>query len=299
MQVVIGRRVHGVAAGGTLLVIPALVAAVVTIRFPIVGLWDALSEGVFCGVGLLFSAHRIYADPRDALLTIAGAGLALFVLEFGVRLFLPPPPAYPIGDGPHLLLSTFLRTTGPDSSLFRAGAMPRFLEREAMQADLAGPTLADRPPSAMLTKEIVCSILYGSTYSGVIDVDRERSAVFPDEIQEHPGKTRRVLHLGDSMVYGAGVARSQTFVAHLGELEPEIEHVNGGISGTAPDDYLALMHRWLPRLSFDLVVMYLFEGNDLEGLDAPHPCSNWESILSYDGGRAELRFPAGPKSESR
>src|SRR6185503_113890 len=104
-----------------------------------------------------------------------------------------------------------------------------------------------------------------------------------------------VLHVGDSMVYGANVQRNETFTVNLETLEPEVQHLNGGISGTAPDDYFAVIRSWVARTSVDLVVMYLFAGNDMVGMDAPHPCSDWQSILGYEGGRASLRFPSAPK----
>ncbi len=128
---------------------------------------------------------------------------------------------------------------------------------------------------------------------------RELAVVFPEHVAPRADASRRVLHVGDSMVFGANVSREQTFAADLEKLEPGVQHINGGISGTAPDDYLVVLRSWVAREPIDLAVMYLFAGNDMIGLDAPHPCSNWESILVYDGGHASLRFPSGPKSDRR
>ena len=64
----------------------------------------------------------------------------------------------------------------------------------------------------------------------------------------------------------------------LDELEPDVQHLNGGISGMAPDDYLVVLRRWVERQPVDLAVVYLFAGNDLIGMDAPHPCSAWQPI---------------------
>ncbi|MBI3782468.1 MAG: hypothetical protein HY270_03605 [Deltaproteobacteria bacterium] len=299
LQLILNHRLRGFGGAAICLALPVLVAALLTVGFPIIGLWDGVAEGFLCGAGLLFSAHQMYADWRNVPLTLAGIVVSLAILEVAVRLSLGPPPAYSPGDGPHLLLATFVRSTGPDSPLFQTGAMPELVAKQAMQGDLNGRTMTDRPPGAMVTKEIVCSIVYGSAYSGVLDVSQQRSDVFPEHVDVRPQHTRRVLHVGDSMVYGANVVRDQTFVARLGEIEPNVRHVNGGISGTAPDDYLAVIRSWLARQPFDLVVMYLFEGNDISGLDAPHPCSNWQSLLSYDSGRALLRFPDAPNNESR
>ena len=299
LQRLMGRRLGGVGGVVGCLVLPTAVATVATIYFPLVGLWDGVTEGFLCGAGILWAAHRFYADARDVLLTAGSVVAGLLLIEVGARVFLGAPPAYPVGDGPHFLLATMLRTTGPDSPMFLRGAVPYFLERNAMQADLGGATMADRPPGAMLTREIVCSIVYGPAYAGVLDVRRELAVVFPEHLAPRPDAPRRVLHVGDSMVFGANVSREQTFVADLNTLEPGVQHINGGISGTAPDDYLVVLRSWVAREPIDLAVMYLFAGNDMICLDAPHPCSNWESILVYDGGHAGLRFPSGPKSDRR
>jgi hypothetical protein len=290
-------RFAGAVGALALLLLPALVATLVTVFFPVVGLWDAVTEGLLAGTGLLWAAHRWFADRRNILLTAGSVVVSLLFVEAAARLFLGTPPAYPIGDGPHFLLSSVLRTTGPDSPTFHHGAVPGFLERIAMRGDPDARAIADRPPSVMVTREIVCSIAYGGKYSGVIDVSRELAQVFPEHVAPRPGASRRVLHVGDSMVFGANVARDRTFTVNLEKLEADVQHLNGGISGMAPDDYLVVLRKWVARIRLDLAVMYLFAGNDMNGLDAPHPCSRWESILVYEGGRAALRFPDAPESD--
>jgi hypothetical protein len=64
----------------------------------------------------------------------------------------------------------------------------------------------------------------------------------------------------------------------------------------APDDYLVVLRRWVERQPVDLAVMYLFAGNDLIGMDAPHPCSAWQPILTYDDGKARLRYTSNPQT---
>jgi hypothetical protein len=58
-----------------------------------------------------------------------------------------------------------------------------------------------------------------------------------------------------------------------------------------------VLRRWIERHPVDLVVMYLFEGNDYGGLDLPHPCSNWQSLLTYEDGRAHLRLSSPTLNE--
>jgi hypothetical protein len=286
----------GVLPAVACLLIPTVAAMAAVVLYPVTGLWDGATVGFLCGVGVLLSLHHTYADPRLVALTSVSVVASLLLLEIGARTFLGPPPAYPIGDGPHFLLAKVLRRIGPDSPAHHHGAIPYRLEREVMRGEIDGP-MGERPPSAMVTKEIVCSIVYGEAYTGVIDVRRELARVFPQPVPSRPGTRRRVLHVGDSMVFGANVPRDQTFTVRLDELEPDVQHLNGGISGMAPDDYLVVLRRWVEHQPIDLAVMYLFAGNDLVGMDAPHPCSAWQPILTYDDGTARLRYPSAPQTE--
>jgi hypothetical protein len=291
----LGRRLSGVVAAAACLVVPTIVLTAAVLMFPVIGLWDGVTEGFLFGVGALLALHRMYGDPRLIALSAGSVVAAFALLEIGARTFLGPPPAYPIGDGPHFLLANVLRRIGPDSPAHHHGAIPRLLEQHVMRGEIDGP-MDTRPPSAMVTKEIVCSIVYGDSYTGAIDVRRELAQVFPQPVPSRPGTSRRVLHIGDSMVFGANVARDQTFTVRLEELEPDVQHLNGGISGMAPDNYLVVLRRWVERQPVDLAVMYLFAGNDLIAIDAPHPCSAWQPILAYDDGKARLRYASAPQT---
>ncbi|MEP7125115.1 MAG: SGNH/GDSL hydrolase family protein [Byssovorax sp.] len=81
-----------------------------------------------------------------------------------------------------------------------------------------------------------------------------------------------VIHLGDSMVEGVGVAPGETFVARLGELEPGVNNVNAGFASTSADAQLLLIRGWLDRLAAARVVLYVFGTNDLAEIDRPYPC---------------------------
>jgi hypothetical protein len=302
LRSLVGDHLARAAAAIGCLLVPAVVTAVLTVYFPLVGLWDGIAEGLLCGCGIVCAAHRVFADRRNIWLTTGSIVVACMLLELGARLFLGRPPAFPTGDGPSFFLPNLLRTAAPDAAVFRSAGIPFSLARAVLvRTDLSQPPglvpPSERPPAALLTTELVCSIAYGAAYTGFVDVGREPSIVFPARFAPRPGATRRVLHIGDSMVFGSDTPRAQTFTADLEKLEPDVQHINGGISGMAPDDYLVVLRSWLARQPVDLAVMYLFEGNDLNGLDAPHPCSNWQPILSYEGGHAELRFPSAPHNE--
>ena len=62
-----------------------------------------------------------------------------------------------------------------------------------------------------------------------------------------------VLHLGDSMVYGTGVAESDRFTSLLNHRSPDAQHVNAGFPGTGADHHLTALRAWLPILKPDAV----------------------------------------------
>jgi len=292
----LGNRLSGRAAAAACLLLPAVATTFLTVCFPVIGVWDAATEGLLCGAGVLFTAHNLYAAPWSIGLTIGSVIVSLLGVEVATRAALSTPPAFAVGDGPHFWLADALRTTPPDARAFRMAGIPDLLARRALQGDLARPAEltppSERPPAALLTSELVCDIAYGAAYHGVLDINRAPRLEFPDRFTPRRDAARRVLHIGDSMVFGANVPREAAFPALLQTLEPTVEHINGGISGMAPDDYLVVLNGWLARQALDVAVMYLFAGNDLSGIGAPHPCSDWQSLLTYEDGSARLRFAA-------
>ncbi len=125
----------------------------------------------------------------------------------------------------------------------------------------------------------------------MMDARDETAVRFPSRYTARPDTPRRELHVGDSMVFGLGVERDETFTAELEALEPTTEHVNAGIPGLAPDAYLAVLEAWIARQRFDAVTMYLFDSNDLRDLDGPYPCCGFAPLLTYDDGTPQLRCP--------
>lgn len=258
------RRFRGIIAAIAFLALPAVAAFGLVVRFPIVGLWDAGLAGLFFGFGLWWSAHRIFADPRNVFLAASASVVGLLLIELYARIFLPPPPAFPMQHAPHLLLA------------------------DALRGDLT------HQPWDTLSKDLVCSIVYGAQYRAIFDsTNARRDIVMPETFVPRPEARRRVLHLGDSMAFGFGLPRNETFTAELERLEPGIQHVNAAIPGTAPDAYLALLQKWIEVEDIDAVVMHIYEGNDLDGLDSRYPCCDWQSLLAYDVDGAALRCPQG------
>ncbi len=260
-----GRRFAGIIALIAFLTLPVLLAVKLVLRFPLIGVWDALLEAFLVGAGVEWTAHRAFAHPREVALTLGSLITSLLVLELVCRVCMPAPPGFPTTAGPHLLLADAMR----------AGTQSHSWD--------------------LRSKEIVCSIVYEEQYPGILDVSEERDIVAPRKFTPRVGATRRVLHIGDSMTFGIGVSREETFTADLERLEPGTQHINGGIPGTAPDAYFLVLRQWLTLHDVDLAVMYVFEGNDLAGLDDQYPCCDWQSLLTYGSGGPAMRCPTAAR----
>ncbi|MEO8601927.1 MAG: hypothetical protein ABI629_05070 [bacterium] len=258
-----GRR-RGVWAACAMFLGPLAALTLLTLRVPLFGLWDGLLEGALLGCGVLWAAHRAFVDGAGLALAIGSLLISLTLLEAACRILLPAAPAFPSRSGAHFWLADAMR----------AG-------QENHSWDLR-------------SKEIVCSVLYEGGYTGLLDARAESDVLLPQQFRPRAGAARRVLHLGDSMTFGFGVGRDETFTAGLQRLEPQTQHINGAIPGIAPDAYYVVMRQWLARQPIDMVVMYVFEGNDLDGLDDHYPCCHWQSLLTYDPGLA-LRCPQAPR----
>ncbi|MFH1531384.1 MAG: GDSL-type esterase/lipase family protein [Pseudomonadota bacterium] len=77
-------------------------------------------------------------------------------------------------------------------------------------------------------------------------------------------KTRHLLVLGDSVVYGTGVEDEETFVRLLAQRLDGVQVLNAGIPGWSIDQYRIYQERLLPRLEPALVLVGVYAGNDYE-----------------------------------
>jgi lysophospholipase L1-like esterase len=89
--------------------------------------------------------------------------------------------------------------------------------------------------------------------------DRERALT-------KPAGVRRIVAIGDSMVFGV-VPRQHNYLTRL-ERElatpDRVEVINLGVPGTGPDDYLALLADEALAFAPDLVLVNFYVGNDFE-----------------------------------
>ena len=238
------------------------------IHHPVLRLWDSLQAAVVFRVRR--HPHRTpgIREPRHLLLLLASMVVSLLAMEAAARMLLPRPPMSPI----------------PASSI-------HWLLKSSMRSNSALVGWDYR------SKEIVCSIAYGPRYQSMVSPEAINEVLTPERFIPKPGVTRRVVHVGDSMVFGFGVQRNETIPAQLEKLEPETQQIDGGVPGTAPDAYLAVLRRWVDTTHIDLALMYFYEGNDLEGVDAPFPCCDWKSLLNEEAAGAPLRCPTSTAAD--
>jgi lysophospholipase L1-like esterase len=139
-----------------------------------------------------------------------------------------------------------------------------------------------------------CSVLYEAA-----DVDQDvhvlRRIPSRPKLREH---APLVVHLGDSMTYGEGVAEEETFPALLDARQPTVIHRNYGVWAVGTDFEYLLLQRILEVHSPTMVVLHVYLGNDIYDIDRPYACCDAGPLLDYSEGEpiarcvsARWRFP--------
>lgn len=101
----------------------------------------------------------------------------------------------------------------------------------------------------------------------------------------------RVLHLGDSMIFGEGVDRALTTTVWLDRFRPDVTNLNLGVSGSGPDVHLLLLRRWVDVVKPSLVVHHLFVGNDIDDIDVDYGACDGAPLLEYRPDGPVARCP--------
>jgi lysophospholipase L1-like esterase len=107
------------------------------------------------------------------------------------------------------------------------------------------------------------------TYAGrSVGVRTNRLGMRAGEPPPKAEGARRVLCLGDSVVFGVGVEEGETLAARLQEAllagGTRAFVASGGGPGLGVFDYARLLRRWRPAFAPDLVVAGVYLGNDFE-----------------------------------
>lgn len=108
-------------------------------------------------------------------------------------------------------------------------------------------------------------------------------ARYPDYFRARvPDKAdRRVLHVGDSMVEGVGIAK--TFVHLLSDGQGATAHINAGVSSTGPDYHSRVIDAWVSVADVSHVVQYIYLGNDFQEIGQGYFCCSGGPILDLTG----------------
>jgi hypothetical protein len=102
---------------------------------------------------------------------------------------------------------------------------------------------------------------------------------------------RLVVHLGDSMTFGPRVYEEKAFPAALRALQPDVHHFNFGIGSADTDFEFLALHRILAVHSPTIVVLHVFTGNDINGIDEAYGCCDSGPLLDYHEGGPTARCP--------
>jgi hypothetical protein len=111
-----------------------------------------------------------------------------------------------------------------------------------------------------------------------------------EEFETAPPPDRcRIVLLGDSFTWGAGVREAQRFGNRLGARAPEWETLNFGMSAWGTDQSLLAWRRLASRYRPDLVVLTIFENDYLENLSSINYGFPKPFFVLGAGGELELQ----------
>lgn len=105
-----------------------------------------------------------------------------------------------------------------------------------------------------------------------------------------PGVRPRVALLGDSFVFGLGVADDATFAARLGQRNPARDYLNLAVPGYSTDQQLLQLPDVLQSIEPESVWVFVYLGNDT--LDNPRgyplQADHAKPVFTLDAGRLRL-----------
>jgi hypothetical protein len=222
-----------------------------------VGLYDAIAAGVWCLLGVLAGLARA-TMLKKATLSVVATAVALVAAEAIVRATLQRPYLF------------------ADASIRQLTLAPVNLHDLSEGAD---PGSLFQHHRARLDR---CGYLYPELFGDILTPSTSVPA----------GSDAVILHLGDSMPTG-GADPDEVFPAVLETLMSGARHINAAAQGTSVDSYFLVGLAWLDEIERrpDLVVVHLFPGNDVEGMDESLPCCEDQPILRYENGAATARCP--------
>ena len=229
---------------------------------------------------------------------VASSLVSLAALELAVRIFLPPPPSFPPA---HLVPSA---EGGPQSERLAAALFPAGVTwagsdnpldpadvalalAAGLEAGLPGAMVPPTPAVAATLQALFLLPLDGHvTLRGIL-----RRAGSTGELEEAVATAgvapHRVLHVGDSMLTAS--LDGPTFLELADAAPGPVAHVNAAGAGVGPDVYYQAVRQWLPRLHPDLVMVWIYAGNDLIEIDRPYELCNDGPLLDYAANPPRVR----------
>ena len=294
---VVARRLGGARARSgmvlaAILVGPVGVACLLPESSIPLGFWDRILVAVLLGLGGAAGARGAVPRflSRDGALLAASSLVSIVLLELAVRAFLPAPPSFPPA---HLFPGP---AGAPDDDrvaavLFPAG--PSWADRDTpldpadaavalavlLEAGLPGPTVPPTLPVSATLHWLVSRPLDGRTTLRGIFREAGSTSKLEEDVAMASVAPHRVLHVGDSMLTAS--QGGPTFIRLADAAPGPIAHVDAAVGGVGPDVYYQAVRQWLPRLRPDLVMVWVYEGNDLLEVDRPYALCNDGPLLDY------------------
>lgn len=108
-----------------------------------------------------------------------------------------------------------------------------------------------------------------------------------------PGRSQVVV-MGDSVLYGWGVARAENSVSRLDDLLPGYQVVNYSVSGYSIDQYYLYLRKHLPRAKAQALVVGVYAGNDYESVGMSHWSGHSTPVFELRDGQLSLFRPHTP-----
>lgn len=169
---------------------------------------------------------------------------------------------------------------------------PQPLLETIRAADAGGPLTRRDPELGWTLKADVAWPVGSAPWENGLTTNAAGFRDAPHAEAKAPG-AYRIAVLGDSFVFGSGVAQDAILTRRLAAyLGPGFEVVNLGVPGYGTDQELLTLRRWGRKLSPDLVLLGFF-WNDLMEDSSDRIYGLPKPRFTLEGGRLVLHPPAG------
>ena len=137
---------------------------------------------------------------------------------------------------------------------------------------------------------------FSSEYAGVVYATNSRGLRGPEIDVARVPERERVIVLGDSLVWGFGVAEGETLCDVIASLRPEVDVLNFGVAGFGTGQELMLLEAEGLAYRPDRVILVFTLANDVEDSFYPDSAESYPANIFHlvDGALQVDRFALSP-----